>query len=251
MFPTILPLLVAALCVGILIGCVGIGGILLAPALAYLGGLDFHLAVATSMWSFLFTGVAGTITYARHGSLHWRLIGWLSIGVIPAAVIGARAATLVSSTMLMLLLAALCAITGISALRRPRPTPRDDARLRSGRTLSVGAVVGFGSALTGTGGPTLLIPILLLLGVSPLTAVGTSQVIQIPVAAFATVGFMRYGHVDFARGTALGTIAVLGVLLGAALAHRLSLSLLQRIVAVALIGAGVLMAVRGFRAFNA
>lgn len=250
MLPTILPLLVSALCIGILIGCVGVGGILLAPALAYLGGLGLHLAVATSMWAFLFTGVAGAITYARHGSLHWRLIRWLGIGVIPAAVIGARVTALLSSTVLTLFLALLCAATGINAVRRPRAITGDDTRFRYGRTLSVGAAVGFGSALTGTGGPTLLIPILLLLGVSPLTAVGASQVIQIPVAAFATVGFVRYGHVDFVLGTILGAIAMIGVLLGAVLAHRLSLSLLQRIVAAALIVAGILMTLRGFLALK-
>ncbi len=42
-------MLVAALVVGLLIGCVGIGGVLLTPALVYVGGLDFHLAAATSM----------------------------------------------------------------------------------------------------------------------------------------------------------------------------------------------------------
>ena len=54
MTPTLAPmlvaaLLVAALLVGMLIGCVGIGGVLLPPALVYLGGLGFHLAAATSM----------------------------------------------------------------------------------------------------------------------------------------------------------------------------------------------------------
>jgi uncharacterized membrane protein YfcA len=55
-------MLVSALLVGLLIGCVGIGGVLLPPALVYLGGLDFHLATATSVWAFLFCGVAGTLS---------------------------------------------------------------------------------------------------------------------------------------------------------------------------------------------
>lgn len=54
-------LLVLALIVGVLVGCIGIGGVLLPPVLAYVGGLDLHLATATSMWRFLFTGVVGTI----------------------------------------------------------------------------------------------------------------------------------------------------------------------------------------------
>ena len=54
-------MLVSALLVGLLIGCVGIGGVLLPPALVYVGGLEFHLAAATSAWAFLFCGVAGTL----------------------------------------------------------------------------------------------------------------------------------------------------------------------------------------------
>ena len=61
-------LVVLALIVGILIGCVGIGGVLLPPALVYFGGFNLHLAMATRMWSFLFTGGAGTLAYSRRNS---------------------------------------------------------------------------------------------------------------------------------------------------------------------------------------
>jgi hypothetical protein len=37
MAPTLIAVLVAALLVGVLIGCVGVGGVLLPPALVYLG----------------------------------------------------------------------------------------------------------------------------------------------------------------------------------------------------------------------
>src|SRR4028118_2289871 len=53
-------MLVSALLVGLLIGCVGIGGVLLPPALVYVGGLEFHLAAATSPRASLFCGAAGT-----------------------------------------------------------------------------------------------------------------------------------------------------------------------------------------------
>lgn len=74
-----------------------------------------------------------------------------------------------------------------------------------------------------------------------LVAVGASQVIQIPVAAFATVGYVLYGRVDFALGTALGIIAVLGVVFGTRVAHAVPASTLRRTVAVSLIVVGLLM----------
>ncbi len=59
---------------GLLIGTVGIGGILLAPMLVYIAGIDLHLAMATSSLSFLFAGIAGTVAYARKGSISWKMV---------------------------------------------------------------------------------------------------------------------------------------------------------------------------------
>ncbi len=53
--------------VGALIGGVGVGGVLLVPALVYLGGVDIHVAIAAAMFSYLFTGVVGATVYARRG----------------------------------------------------------------------------------------------------------------------------------------------------------------------------------------
>ncbi len=94
-------MLVSALVVGLLIGCVGIGGVLMTPALVYVGGLGFHLAAATSMWAFLFAGAAGTSIYARHGSIDWRLAAWLGVGVVPAAFAGAGANVALPERLLM------------------------------------------------------------------------------------------------------------------------------------------------------
>lgn len=62
--------------------------------------------------------------------------------------------------------------------------------------VAVGAFVGFGSALTGTGGPVLLVPVLLTLGVAPLRAVTVSQAVQLPVVVAGSVGYLQTGLVD-------------------------------------------------------
>ena len=59
----IIILLAVALLVGGLIGTVGVGGILLIPALSGLGGLTTHAAMATSLFSFIFTGLLGHWLY--------------------------------------------------------------------------------------------------------------------------------------------------------------------------------------------
>src|SRR5919205_1973735 len=121
---TLLLLVAVAVGVGVLIGAVGIGGILLSPILAFVGGWDLHLAIGTSVWSFLFTGLVATVLYARHGSIDWRLVRWLVVGIVPASVLGALANALLSSTILTLILAIACVVTGMVALARPPRTER-------------------------------------------------------------------------------------------------------------------------------
>lgn len=240
---TMLMLAASALIIGCLIGCVGVGGVLLPPALLYIGGFDLHLAMATSIWSFLFTGIAGTITYSRRRSIDGKTALWLGAGVIPAAVLGARGNAALPVDSLTILLATLIIVTGISNLQR-LPTGECQARsLGVFFLFAVGAIVGFGSALTGTGGPILLVPILVLMRVPILEAVGTSQVIQIPVAAFGTVGYIVYGQVDFVIGTTLGVIEVAGVVIGTHIAHAAPTLVLHRIVLATCVGVGILMIV--------
>lgn len=235
-------MLVAALVVGLLIGCVGIGGVLLTPALVYVGGLDFHLAAATSMWAFLFAGAAGTSIYSRHGSIDWRLAAWLGVGVVPAAFAGAGANTVLPEGLLMALLAGLMVLTGADALMRGPVVEQEARRFGATTLLAVGALVGFGSALTGTGGAVLLVPILLLLRAPVLASVGAAQAVALPVVIFSTVGYVLYGSVDFVLGTAVGLVAAVGVVFGARIAHAVPAAVLRRVVATALLCAGLLIA---------
>jgi uncharacterized protein len=235
-------MLIAALVVGLLIGCVGIGGVLLTPALVYVGGLDFHLAAATSMWAFLFAGAAGTSIYSRHGSIDWRLAAWLGVGVVPAAFAGAGANTVLPEGLLMALLAGLMVLTGADALMRGPVVEQEARRFGATTLLAVGALVGFGSALTGTGGAVLLVPILLLLRAPVLASVGAAQAVALPVVIFSTVGYVLYGSVDFVLGTAVGLVAAVGVVFGARIAHAVPAAVLRRVVATALLCAGLLIA---------
>jgi uncharacterized membrane protein YfcA len=243
---TIIVLLVSALIVGVLIGCVGIGGVLLPPILTYVGGLDLHLAMAMSIWSFLFTGVVGTVEYARRDSVDWRMVLWLGAGIVPAAVLGALTNAALPTEVLTVLLATLIVATGVNVFAK---APSAEGAAHSFGTfvlLQVGAVVGFGSALTGTGGPVLLVPILVLMRAPTLVAIGVSQVVQILVAIFSTFGYVLFAQVDFFLGTTLGLVAAVGVVVGTRVAHAVPVTTLRRIVAVSLIGAGILIATRVF-----
>jgi uncharacterized membrane protein YfcA len=231
-----------ALVVGALIGGVGVGGVLLGPVLVLAGGLDAHAATATCAWVFLFTGVVGTWRYGRRGDVPWRLAARLAAGALPAAVLGVWANRLLPATAVLLLVAAVAAVAGANALRPPVPGL---ARLPTPQaTVAIGAAVGFGSALTGTGGPVLLLPALLALGSTPLVAVAASQVVQLPVAAVAATAYLTTGGIRIELGTMLGLAAAVGVPAGAAAAQRVGTGHLRVAVGLACAAAGILLVTR-------
>ena len=244
--PLLFKIIIIGLITGTLIGTVGVGGILLTPLLVFLIGIELHIAQATSSFSFLFTGIVGTIIYARHKSINWQQVLWISIGVIPAALLGAKVNTILSGTVLTVILAALIVFSGYNALKKHSSDAKDSPTLNKAVLILIGIGVGFGSSLTGTGGPVLLVPTLLLLGFMSLSAVGISQAIQLPIALMATIGFMLYGQIDFYLGLTLGVIQAVGVIIGGTIAHALPQDKLRRVVAITLIGVGIFMVGRLF-----
>lgn len=232
-----------AVLVGALIGMVGVGGVLLPPGLVSLGELTVHEATATSTWAFIFTGLVGTVVYAWRRIVPWGMLARLAVGVVPAAFLGALVNARLPAPVVLLGLAALTLFVGVQQLRRHGAhEPREE--LGTAALVAVGAVVGFGSALTGTGGPVLLVPILLALGTAPLRAVAVSQAVQLPVVVAGSIGYLQTGLVDIGLGTTLGVLAALGVAAGAAVATRIRAEGLRRIVAVACIAAGGFLVVR-------
>src|SRR5829696_57101 len=230
----------SALLVGVIAGCVGMGGILLPPALVYVGGLDFHLAAATSMRAFLFPAAEGTFTYWRRRNVDWRMVAWVGAGIVPTALVGAWANVAFPESVPIAVLALLMIVTGAVNLLRS-PVVEQGRPFEAPTLLAVGAFVGFGSALTGTGGPVLLIPILLLLRTPVRAAVGAGFAVALVVAVASTAGYVYYGSVDFVLGTALGLAAVVGVVAGARIAHAARVKTLQRVTAVAIMGIGLLI----------
>lgn len=231
---------------GTLIGTVGVGGILLAPLLIFFVGTELHIAQATSSFSFLFTGVVGTFIYARKKSISWGHVLWISLGIIPAALLGAKVNTILSTTALTLILAALIIFSGYTTLTKQEPDSNPLQTLKRVSLILIGVGVGFGSSLTGTGGPVLLVPLLLMLGFMPLAAVGISQAVQLPIAVFAATGFMIYGQIDLYLGITLGLIQSVGVVFGGKIAHTLPQEKLRGVVAICLIAVGFLMIGRVF-----
>ena len=82
-------LIVTVFAVGVLVGGVGIGGVLLLPALNYMGDIPVHTAIPVCVFSYIATGAVGVAIYSRHGTVNWVLAVKLCLGGLPGAYLGA------------------------------------------------------------------------------------------------------------------------------------------------------------------
>lgn len=234
--------------VGFFIGAVGVGGILLIPALVLLGSMDIHRATATALFSFLFTGCLGTWLFQRRGSIDWAMTVPVCAGAVVLSYLGAMVNAMVGSKTLTLVIAAI--ITGAGAYIllpvAPGPSGQRDGKSKGQRLLllGVGAASGFGSGLSGAGGPLFSVPIMLLLGFAPLAAIGTSQVLQIVAALAGTAGNLQFGSVDFQTAAWITAFELAGVAAGTRAAHAVSVAVLRRMAAGLCVAAGLFMLVR-------
>lgn len=247
--PILAPVLALGLFAGLLIGCIGIGGVVLVPMLHYAGGIPIHTAIGAAMMAYLVSGTIGTLVFGNKQSIRWEMAPWLWAGAMPGALLGALAANWAPGPLLELAIGVLTVASGAHALRQQRTAPDAGAAataapLSNSALALVGAVTGFGSSLTGTGGPLVLIPILMWLGVPVLTSIGLAQAIQLPIAVTATAGNAAAGTLDAALGALLGLGLALGTWGGAHLAHALPRATLFRIVAVVLVAVGLLIVTR-------
>lgn len=222
-------LLLAAGFVGFLIGTVGIGGVLLIPALVALAGLTPHQASATALFTFLFTGILGTVLFQRKGSIDWRQSAPVCAGAIIFSYLGAMANADVGGTTLMRVIAGLIIFAGIYVfLPMKQADAADKIKHRLPLLIAIGAASGFGSGFSGAGGPLFSVPLMLVSGFPPLLAIGTSQVLQIFSAASGTLANLQYGDIHWPMVASVTIAELLGVIIGVKLAHSVGQTALRR-----------------------
>ena len=234
-------LVVISLIVGLLIGAVGIGGVLLVPSLSLIADIGVHEAIPACMLSYLATGAVGILVYTRHGSIQWSLVGWLCLGAIPAAYLGSISLAFMSANLVMSIIVVLMVFVGIDVLVKSfrKSEGEKEQKVPGAITLVlIGGVTGFGSAITGTGGPLIIVPIILYLGLPVLTAVGLSQAIQIPIASFASIGNWSAGTINLELSMTIAAAMIVGSLVGGTAVHRLPKEPIRKFVASLLIIAG-------------
>ena len=215
---------------------------MLIPALSAFAGLSIHAAMATALFTFAFTGVTGTIMFQRRGSIDWSVTRPVLLGAVFFAFVGAWVNSLTGPGALALILAGLIIFAGVYTLARwhgmPEPAFTGHPRAQNFLLLGLGAIAGFGSGLTGVGGPALSVPLMVLCGFPALTSIGTSQVIQIVAAVSGTLANLKYGTIDYGVAATVTLLEITGVFAGARIVHAVNADLLRKFVAVLCVAVG-------------
>jgi uncharacterized membrane protein YfcA len=251
------PLLVAlaafGLLVGVLTGLFGVGGgFLVVPMLNLLFGIEWNIAIGSSLAFTIGTGAGGAARHARLGNVEPRATLIIGSAAVVGAVAGAtllqylktvlgRSGSegfnlLVESLFIALLLVTAYVVGRRAGDERKGPTllqrlplgPRTDLRRGGPAGVSltglclVGLAVGVLTGLLGVGGGVLLVPILILVvGLRPHQAVGTSLGVVLFGSIAGTIKHGMVGNVSLALAMPLLVGSSVGIQIGAWVCERL------------------------------
>jgi uncharacterized membrane protein YfcA len=137
-------LLLFGIAVGIVSGLLGIGGgVVLVPGLVYLFGFSQPEAQGTSLAVLIPPiGLFAAIVYYQHGFVRVPVVGWLALGIVVGAVLGAKAVPLVPVTALRLSFGVLMLYLGFAYVLSPGAS-RTAAALPAGLAALTSAALFF------------------------------------------------------------------------------------------------------------
>lgn len=234
-------LVTAAAClgVGLLIGWSGVAGFLLPILFVNYNRLTTGQALALSFLCFAVSGVIGAFNYRRKGQLDLRTGLQLGLGSLVGAALGAAANQLLPAGAVKTLLYAVVLLSGLSILFRQladqrRKKPAASRPLRSVALAALGLITGALCALSGAGGPVVVMPLLVALGMDAKEAVGIALLDSVFIAlpAIGVYG-LQGGFIGLWTLTVLCAVAHgVGVAVGSATSQLVPQKGLKRGVAV-------------------
>ena len=214
--------------VGFTLGLVGGGGSILAvPLMVYLVGVPSpHIAIGTSALAVAVNAGANLVPHARAGNVKWRCAGMYAAAGVAGAWIGSSLGKAFDGDKLLFLFALLMLVVGAlmlkgrDALGNPQVTLNREI---APKIVGFGAVTGLFSGFFGIGGGFLIVPGLIAsTGMPMLNAVGSSLVAVTAFGLTTSVNYARSGLIDWPLAGVFIAGGIVGGLLGAMVAKRLS-----------------------------
>jgi len=245
---------------GIAGGLLGLsGGIIIVPSLLFLytwqgipADVLMHFAVATSLFTIIFTSASSSYAHHKHKAVLWSQVFLLAPGIITGAIFGAFIADHLSSDVLRRVFGIFEIFVACQISFALKPTTQRVLPGRKGM-LFAGGGIGTLSTIMGIGGGTLTVPFLIWCQVDIRKAVATSSACGFPIALAGTLTMIftgldysnlpenSIGYVYWPAAVAILVTSVLFAPVGAKLAHSMPVNSLKRIFAIVLVCIGLRM----------
>lgn len=250
----------AGIVVGTAVGATGVGGgSLMTPILILFYGISPAVAVGTDLLYASISKAFGVALHGRNGSLDWKIVGWLSAGSVPAALLTllflrAHGADEELNELIKLVLAIAVFVTATMTLLQDRfwhllqkhrggfvdwlhgPGQRP-------MTVVCGVLIGALVTISSVGAGVIGMMMLLLLYPkhSPISLVGSDLAHAVLITGIAGLGHASIGTVDYRMLVFLLIGALPGIWIGSRIGFRLSDKALKKTIASLLIFISVTM----------
>jgi uncharacterized protein len=224
-------IVLGAAVIGFLVGMTGAGGgALMTPMLILLFGVQPSAAISSDLVAAVLMRPFGAAVHLRRGTVNLRLVGWMVLGSVPMAFVGAYLLHVLghakSAQHNIELALGIALLVGATAMVLRYVLDRRSGTRRTGvvhevlarplATIAIGMIGGIVVGMTSVGSGSLMIVMLLfvypLLGAKQL--VGTDLTQAVPLTLAAALGALAFGHVQFSVTVSLIIGSVPAVLVG-------------------------------------
>lgn len=248
------------------------GGVIIVPALLFFGSytpflteISPQVAVGTSLVIMIFTGLASTLAYRKHGTIDFRsgLLFFAASG--PGGIVGAWVNQYLNVQQFNIYFGIFMIFMAILLMVRNRlkPLPLNPEKsyirefvdgqgkkyvygYRVSLALLIAFFVGFASGLFGIGGGSVMVPAMILLfAFPPHVAVATSMFMILLSSLLSSGTHISLGNVQWVFTIALIPGAWVGAKLGALLNSKLKSDMLVAILRIVLVLLGIRMIYQG------
>lgn len=228
------------LAAGIMVGLTGMGGAaLVTPMLIMWFGVSPAAAVSSDVVASAVMKPVGAAVHLRSGTVHWKLVTWLSAGSVPGVLLGTLIFAKVShgpdmekaikmwiGVVLIIAVLAMVLRTFVAARAQRIAGTNEllgpEAPVKVVPTVILGAVVGLIVGMTSVGSGSLVVTVLLLMYplLRPSVLVGTDLTQAVPMLLAGAIAHAGLGDVDWKVTATLLIGQIPGVWLGAKLSSK-------------------------------
>lgn len=217
-------MIAVGLAAGLLSGMFGVGGgILIVPGLIWVATMEQRRAHGTSLAAVLPIAVFGLVTYVANDHVNVGAAVALIAGSLIGTLLGTAWLARAPKRVLSLTFAALLAVSAARLMFEIDGSREHALTVGSAVALVVtGFVAGVLAGLLGIGGGVVMVPaMMLVLGLAPVVAKGTSLAVIVPTAIIGTWRNRRNLNVDVRAGTVIGLAGAGTAVVGGMIADRM------------------------------